>query len=75
MAVLESSGCCDATGIKSRLCSFKFIAILCSMESILAATNSWSEQLQTEDSSVVSAINLIKVTRQNIEMLRRDTDY
>ena len=75
MAVLESSGCCDVAGLKSRLCSFKFIAILCTVESILAATNSLSEQLQTEDSSVVSAINLIKVMRQNIVMLRRNTDY
>lgn len=69
----ESSA--EASGLKSKLESFRFIVCLFITENLFMQTNCLSEQLQEGDISIVRAVDLINTTKENLVKMRSDSEY
>ncbi|XP_038685751.1 uncharacterized protein LOC119985532 [Tripterygium wilfordii] len=60
----------EAQDITDRLLSFEFIFSLFLMKKVLAITNELSQALQRKDQDIVNAMNLVKVSKLQLQVMR-----
>ena len=65
----------EASGLKSRMESWRFIVCLFVAEKLFLQTNCLSEQLQEKGISIVRAVDLISTTKTNLTNMRSDREY
>lgn len=65
----------EASGLKSRVESWRFILCLFVAEKLFMQTNCLSEQLQEKGISIVRAVDLITTTMINLVNMRTDREY
>lgn len=65
----------EASGLKSRMESWRFIVCLFVAEKLFMQTNCLSEQLQEKGISIVRAVDLITTTKTNLVNMRTDREY
>lgn len=65
----------EASGLKLRMESWRFIFCLFVAEKLFIQTNCLSEQLQEKGISIVRTVDLIRSTKTNLANMRADSEY
>ena len=76
LEIIEEDGLSDqkveARSIKRSILSFEFVFALHLMKNILGITNELSIALQKKNQDIVNAMDLVKVSKQRLQVMRED---
>ena len=62
----------EANNLRVSISSFDFVISLHLMRNILGATHELPKALQRKDQDIVNAMNLVKICKQQLQLMRDD---
>lgn len=76
LEIIENEGIAEQRGqayaLLNSLQSFEFVFILHLMKKVMGITNALSEALQRKDQDIINAMNLVKISKEQLQATRDD---